>query len=414
MNAESQPQRKILHLDLDAFFCAVEEKYDPTLRGKAFAVGGSPDSRGVVASCSYAARKFGIHSAMPMARAVRLCPDLIIVRHGRGKYGNESKAVMAIVRAEATEVQQISIDEAFMDVSDLDEPGKAIAHRIQARILKECELPNSIGVAANKLVAKIASDYGKAQAKSDGPPNAICVVPPGTEAEFLAPLPAKALWGVGPKTAARLAEMDIHTIGDIAKQRPEELAQLFGKHGESLAKRAQGIDNSPVAESHEVKSISRETTFARDVSDRDQLLQTIRKLSDSIGKRLRKREMTGTTVKIKVRWPDFTTFTRQTTLAGPSDQDDDIYTTAAKLFDDNWVPPGRPVRLLGVGISGLAPPAGPTQQLSLWDAVAEEPAEDDPEAVARQAALKQAMESLQERFGDQAIQRGGAKNKVDD
>jgi DNA polymerase-4 len=406
MTAYPAPPRKILHLDLDAFFCAVEEKYHPELRGKAFAVGGSPDSRGVVASCSYAARKFGVRSAMPMARALRLCPDLLVLTHRHGKYGEESRRVMAIVKEMAGKVEQISIDEAFLDVTDSPEPGEEIARRIQARILREMELPCSIGVAANKLVAKIATDFGKSQAQTEGSPNAICVVPPGGEAAFLDPLPASALWGVGPKTAARLADFGIHTIGDIARQPPQDLARLFGRHGEGMARRARGEDHSPVEETHEVKSISRETTFARDVRNWAGLQETIRELSEGVGRQLRRAELVGVTVKIKVRWPDFTTFTHQTTLSSPTDQDDEIFTAAVDLFKAKWAPPGRPVRLIGVGVSGLKPRLGTSRQLRLWGADPSPDTQDRPDATAKKQRLDQAVESLKERFGDQAIQRG--------
>jgi DNA polymerase IV len=395
--------RKILHLDLDAFFCAVEEKHELNLRGKPFAVGGSPDARGVVASCSYAARRFGVRSAMPMAMAKRLCPDLIIISHRHGTYGEESRRVFEIVRQVSERVEQISIDEAFLDVTDREETGEEIASRLQKRILDERDLPCSIGIAGNKLVAKIATDYGKALSKSEGPPNAIFVVPPGEEAAFLAPLPASALWGVGPKTAERLASLGIHTIGDIAARPPEDLSRLFGKHGIDLSRRARGIDESPVEEIHEVKSISREVTFARDISDQGTLQRTLIELGQSVGRRLRKSELLGTTVKIKVRWPDFTTITRQTTLAAPIDRDAEIIDAARALFQAAWKPTGRPVRLLGVGVSGLEPMRKPIHQLSLWEAAGNEDEENSREKKKR---LEDALKDLRERFGEETIRRG--------
>ncbi len=223
--------RTILHLDLDAFFCSVEELHDPSLRGIPFAVGGRPEERGVVASCSYAARKLGVRSAMPMSRALRLCPQLLVISHHRGNYGEMSEKVMQRLRDLSRLVEQISIDEAFVDISELREPAETIARRLQKRVNDELGLPCSIGVAANKLVAKIATEVGKKKAlcsklrhgKRTGKPkgeapNAITIVPPGTEAAFLAPLPADMLWGVGPKTAARLAEYGLKTIGDLARR----------------------------------------------------------------------------------------------------------------------------------------------------------------------------------------------------
>ena len=227
--------RTILHLDLDAFFCAVEEQRDPTLCGKAFAVGARPEARGVVASCSYAARQFGIHSAMPMSQACRRCPQLLIIPSHFTTYRVVSEQVMARLRALTPLVEQLSIDEAFIDVSALEMPGQTLAERLQTAIREELGLPCSVGVASNKLIAKIATDVGKAAAQPGISPNALCVVPPGTEAEFLAPLPTRALWGVGPKTAERLAVLGVHTIGELAEWPEAELARRFGKAGHDLA-----------------------------------------------------------------------------------------------------------------------------------------------------------------------------------
>ena len=272
--------RKILHLDLDAFFCAVEELHNPALRGKPFAVGGRPESRGVVASCSYAARQFGVHSAMPMARALRLCPGLLVVSTRHGVYGDYSRQVMDRLYQLTALVEPISIDEAFLDLSDLPEPGLEIARRLQSRIQQELGLPCSLGVATNKLVAKIATDTGKAARRGPTPPNAITVVPPGEEAAFLAPLPVSALWGVGPKSAARLEGMGIHTIGDLAQMSPAALVSHFGKNGADLARHARGIDDAPVVTTHEVKSISQETTFERDLRESEALRRTLLDLSE--------------------------------------------------------------------------------------------------------------------------------------
>ncbi|PKN90544.1 MAG: DNA polymerase IV, partial [Chloroflexi bacterium HGW-Chloroflexi-7] len=191
--------RKILHLDLDAFFCAVEELKDPSLAGKPFAVGGRAEHRGVISTCSYAARQFGVHSAMPTGQALKLCPSLLLISGRHGEYGEKSREVMDIVHQLTGLVEQVSVDEAFMDVTDLPEHGESIARRLQADVFEKTGLPCSIGVASNKLVAKIATDTGKARNKGCGYPRAILVVPNGGEAEFLAPLPVKAMWGVGPK-----------------------------------------------------------------------------------------------------------------------------------------------------------------------------------------------------------------------
>lgn len=387
--------RKILHLDLDAFFCAVEELRDASLRGKAFAVGGRPDQRGVVSSCSYAARKFGVRSAMPMAVALRQCPGLIVVSPHFRAYSVASRQVMQRLRQLTPLVEQISIDEAFMDVSALPGEAEALARQLQAQIHAELSLPCSLGVAANKLVAKIATDVGKLRARQagvSGSPNAVTVVPPGTEAEFLAGLPVEMLWGVGPKTAERLErELHIRTIGDLAGQPPAELARLFGKNGWELAERARGIDDRPLEMERQAKSISQERTFARDLTDRQELLDTLQRLSQKVAESLHKHALSGVTVKIKLRWPDFTTITRQVTLPQPAQEAELIFSTAQALFEREWQP-SRAVRLIGVGVSGLE--AKPLQ-LGLWD-----------EQVQKDRRLEDAIEDLQQRYGKAAPKRG--------
>jgi DNA polymerase-4 len=387
--------RKILHIDLDAFFCSVEEQQDPSLSGKPFAVGGKPGERGVVASCSYAARRFGVCSAMPMARALRLCPELIVVPSRHGLYGRVSERVMQHLHELTPLVEQVSIDEAFLDVSDLPQPGELIARSLQTRIREQEGLPCSLGVAANRLLAKTANDIGKAANRGEGPPNAITVVPPGREAEFLAPLPVETLWGVGPKTAERLNEMGIKTIGDLALWHPSDLAFRFGKAGEELALRAQGIDDRPIITFHEAKSISHETTFTRDIQDEHSLRQTIRRMSEDVGRRLRQEALAGSTVRIKLRWPDFTTITRQITLEQPTDQDAEITTAALALFEANWTR-GQPVRLIGVAVSGLGPLV---RQLSMWD-----------EGSEKDRRLQSAIDEIRDRFGEGVIRRGANRN----
>jgi len=280
--------RRILHLDLDAFFCAVEELSDPSLKGKAFAVGGSPDGRGVVASCSYPARALGVHSAMPMSQAVRICPGLIVVNHGHGRYGEMSAKVMNRLREVSGLVEQISIDEAFVDISDMSEDSLEIARKLQARVNNELKLPCSIGVASNKLVAKIATGTGKFREQARGGyPNAITIVPFGEEESFLAPLPVNSLWGVGPKTEARLKTYGISTISDLAKFSEKRLEELFGEHGRDLYQRCRGIDHRPVSEGHAAKSVSQERTFREDVSEPVELERVLRKLSFEVGRNLR-------------------------------------------------------------------------------------------------------------------------------
>ncbi len=331
-----------------------------------------------------------MHSAMPTARALRLCPELIILSNHLGDYSAHSRQVMARLGNLTHIVEQISIDEAFIDVSDLRASARTIAIDLQTTIWEELQLPCSLGVATNKLVAKIANNIGKASAKSDGPPMAINVIPPGQERAFLAPLPVSELWGVGRKTAEILHELGIHTIGGLAGWPEADLIQRFGKHGASLSHRAKGIDSRPVTSDHEVKSISNETTFDEDVTDESELKRTLCRLSESVGRRLRRVELAATTIRIKLRWSDFRTLTRQVTLAEPTDQDSVIYTYAQQLLKENW-PRGKPVRLIGVGASNLTKPVA---QLSLWDSSQQ-----------KGERLQKTLDSLRDRFGRTAIRR---------
>jgi len=402
------PLRTILHLDLDAFFCAVEELRDPNLRGKPFAVGGSPEGRGVVASCSYAARKYGIHSAMPMARALRLCPDLLIVRHHFRDYTDLSGKVMDMLSTYSDLVQPISIDEAFIDISHLPEPGVVYARQLQQQIRDFLHLPSSLGVASNKLVAKVATNVGKANhGKSGAYPYAIQVVPHGEEAAFLAPLPSDALWGIGPKTAERLAALGMRTVGDIARYPLHEMVRLLGQTGSALHFRAQGIDDSPVHVSHETKSVSHEETFARDINNEAELLLALSQQAQSIGRQLRKLKLHCSTVAIKLRWPDFSKISRQLTLPEPTDDVRQIEQAAHKLFRAHWKA-GRKVRLIGLRASNLTPPSF---QPKLWDW--------NPKEFEKQEKLDVALQTLKARFGEDSLMpasglptaRAGRKDK---
>ena len=385
--------RKIIHLDLDAFFCAVEELRRPDLRGKPFAVGGRPEARGVIASCSYAARMAGVRSAMPTSQAMRLCPSLIVISGEHTHYSQVSKKVMAILAGYTGLLEQISIDEAFLDVTDMQRPGLEIAKDIQDAIRRELNLPCSLGIASNKLVAKIATDTGKAGHSGSTPPCAILEVPHGKEAEFLAPLPVRMLWGVGSKTATRLEGLGIHSIGDLAREPEQNLVQLFGKYGHDLSLHARGIDNSPIEPEHEIKSISQEVTFERDVVDRKQLLEVLRDQAEKVAYRLRQKGMTAVTVRIKVRWPDFSTQTRQLTLPQATNQDQVINRAAQVLFESLW-DGKRKVRLIGVGVSGLQ---AESWQLSLWDSPTD-----------RERRLLAAVDDLKARYGRKIVQRGSA------
>ena len=390
--------RKILHVDLDAFFCAVEELRDPSLNGKPFAVGGKADHRGVVASCSYAARMYGIHSAMPMARAMKLCPNLIVVSGRHANYGEVSHKVMEILDISPL-VEKVSIDEAFIDITGMPEPMSKIARNLQIRVNTDLKLPISIGGAANKLVAKIANDWGKSKNKSPHPPNTITIIPPGEEAEFLALLKVQSLWGIGPKTAEKLAGIGIKTIGDLASTPVETLEMLFGRFGPDLHLRARGIDDRPVATEYDIKSISNEITFIEDINDERLLLSKLRFLSEKVGQRLRKKSLAGNTIQVKIRWADFSTITRQKTLQTPTNLDQDIFSTVSDLFKENW-PHGKPVRLLGVGVSGLCEPF---RQLHLWN-----------NKFQKSSDLLNAVDEIKERFGTDTIKRAYQINTNND
>jgi DNA polymerase IV len=390
--------RTVLHIDLDAFFCAVEETHNPELRGKPFAVGGKPEERGVVASCSYAARRMGVRSAMPMSKALRLSPGLIIVSSRHSLYREVSRQVMERLHDLTALVEQISIDEAFLDISALHGEPETVARTLQARIRDELQLPCSIGIASNKLMAKIATEVGKALAlrkiKEQGlaePPNALTVVPFGEEAAFLSPLPADMLWGVGPKTSARLTDLGIHTIGDIAKWPEGELVRLFGENGRDLSRHSKGIDDRPITTEHETKSISQEITYSRDVRDDKVLQDTLREMSAEVGAQLRRNNLAGKTIKLKLRWPDFTTLTRQTTLNQLTDEEDVIEKTALQLLK-SIRKPNQAVRLIGVGVSGLGQPV---RQLGLWDM------EDE-----KSRKLQEAVDSLREKYGKAIVHHG--------
>jgi DNA polymerase-4 len=352
IHAMPEKPRVIVHLDMDAFFAAVEVLDNPSLEGKPVVVGGRPSERGVVAAASYPAREFGVHSAMPMARALRLCPQLLIVPPRHKRYSDYSRRVMALLREASPVMEQMSVDEAYIDLTDrVDAWEKAVdvARRLQTRVREEIGLSCSIGVATNKLVAKVASDHDK--------PGGLTVVAPGEEAAFLAPLPVRVLWGVGPVTAEKLAEIGITTVGELASVSEETLRSRFGKHGAGIVRLAQGIDERPLASWHEPKSVSQETTFSQDLRTVDGLKKQLWRLSQRVSRRLQRADLSAGTVAIKLRYADFTTLTRQMTLAVPTDDEREIYRTALVLLKRAWER-GRPVRLLGVAARRLSSPAG--------------------------------------------------------
>jgi len=348
-----EPTRAIIHLDLDAFFASVEIRENPELAGKPVLIGGHPEGRGVVAAASYAARAFGVRSAMPMSRALRLCPGAVILPARFSLYSDYSRRVMEILRRTAPLVQQTSIDEAYLDVTDLAPTWEAaveLARQLQRQVRDEVGLSASLGVASNKLIAKVASDHDK--------PGGLTVVPPGQEATFLAPLPVRVLWGVGPVMAGKLAELGVTTVGDLARLPEESLSQRFGKkHGRSLSRQALGMDRSQVVTERQIKSVSQERTFRRDVVDPQVLREQLNKMSERVARRLSRNELVASTIGIKLRYSDFTTLTRQMSLAVPTDDERVISQAASTLLDRTWRR-GHPVRLLGVSARRLSEPAG--------------------------------------------------------
>jgi nucleotidyltransferase/DNA polymerase involved in DNA repair len=376
--------RTILHVDLDAFFAAVEQRDHPEWRGKPVAVGmGGTNDRGVVSAASYEARRFGVHSAMPIRTARRLCPDCLFVPVRGAVYQSVSREVMAILRRFTPLVQPISIDEAFLDVTGsraLFGDGEAIARLIKQTVHAELQLTISVGVAATKLVAKIASDLRK--------PDGLVVVPPGTEAAFLAPLAISRLWGVGPSTAAALRDFGVTTIGDLAGLDRSALERRFGKHGASLVDRAHGVDADPVEGPDSAKSISHEHTFDEDTADPDVLERTLLAMAEGVSGRLRHAGLKAGTVTVKVRDSGFHTITRQRGLPEPSDLTEPIWRTALDLARPEMK--GKRIRLLGVSTSGF----GVREQLGLFEAG------DD-----RRRRVVEAADEVRERFGTRAITR---------
>jgi len=383
----------ILHVDMDAFYASVEMLVDPTLAGRPVIVGGSGE-RGVVASCSYEARAYGIHSAMPSTRARRLCPQAVFVAGHYDLYASYSKLLHDIFESVTPLVEGISLDEAFLDVTGarrLLGPGPVIAARIRAEISTELNLSASVGVAPSKLLAKLASKAAKPAASLSGPiagPGAV-VVEPGTELDFLHPLPVQALWGVGPATYRRLERFGVRTVGDLAALPPATLVSALGRaQGQHLHDLANGHDPSPVVPDREVKSVSHEETYPHDVFSRSELAREAVRLGDAVAARLRRARLAGRTVTIKVRFHDFATITRSQTLPVATDTGPEIAATATGLLEGVDAGPG--VRLFGVAVSGLEHDR--PRQLSL-----------EVDAAPGWHEASQAVDAVRRRFGDAAV-----------
>ena len=342
-----KPLRYIALVDLDAFFASVEILECPELKGKPVLIGGSASRRGVVAAASYEARKFGVHSAMPMALALRRCPQAVVLSTRHQLYRQYSNRVMDILREATSLVQQMSIDEAYMDLAEVANSlaeAEAVMLRVQKHVWDKVGLPCSVGLAASRMVAKISCETGK--------PRGFVLIAPGEEAEFLAPLPVREMPGIGPKAAERLLAEGLNTLGELAAAPLPQLMSLFGPWGAVLQRRAMGEDPSPVQTERETKSISSEETFAQDIDDQQVLYEELGRLSEQVAESLRKQDYLARTVTLKLRYADFTTITRSISRPNATANPQTIEGVARQLLDANW-DQGQAVRLLGVGVSNL-------------------------------------------------------------
>ena len=381
-------------LDLDAFFASVEQLDHPDWRGRPVIVGGSPDRRGVVSTASYEARRFGVHSAMPSATAARLCPQAIWTQGNYARYREMSGRVMSVLLDETPLVEQVSIDEAFFDVT----PGRfsrenpiSICRRIQGRVA-ELGVTCSIGLGVNKTVAKIASEREK--------PRGLTAVLPGTERAFLAPLPTGAMSGIGPATESRLKAMGIRTLGELARFDGGELERAFGVLGPKMRLRAAGLERSAVAEASardEAKSVSNERTFATDLTSREEIEAAIAHVASVTGRRLRKKGLKGHTVTLRLKYDATHARSAQRALVRPSDDERVFGKVAVELLDEIWTE-GMSVRLVGVGLSGFGEEE--PEQMSLFGS------DDTPSSGRDLGALGKVTDALKERFGDNAVGYG--------
>ncbi|MGQ0651978.1 MAG: DNA polymerase IV [Betaproteobacteria bacterium] len=338
-----------MHIDMDAFYASVEQRDEPQLRGKPVAVGGSPQSRGVVAAASYEAREFGVRSAMPMSRAIRLCPQLLIVRPDFAKYKAASQKVMEILRSATPLVEPLSLDEAYLDVTEnlWGEPlAMQVALKIKGLIRQELNLTASAGVAPNKFLAKIASGWKK--------PDGLTVIAPERMESFLQQLPVEALWGVGPVTAKKLRAIGIQRLVDVRTTDAEILEKTVGSLAEWLVQLSHGDDPRPVTPHRETKSVSSETTYAEDLRDLGRIKSEINALAAEVAQALQRKQLVARTVTIKVRYDDFTTVTRSHTAFGATNAERSI-ATRARILLERTDAARRPVRLLGVGAHVLSP-----------------------------------------------------------
>ncbi len=386
------------HVDMDAFFVSVEELYDPSLKGKPVVVGGRPDERGVVSAASYAARKFGVHSALPLRTAYKLCPQAIFIDGHPERYRECSHKVFDVLRHFSPLVEMASIDEAYMDMTGTERlhgPPLKAAHLLHQRVKAETQLNCSIGISASRMVAKICSDQAK--------PNGVMWVIPGEEAAFLAPLEVKRIPGVGKVTEKNLHTLGIRKVGDLAKLEKGFLEERFGKWGLALAGKSQGVDaggwfDTEIGADEGPKSISHEHTFSIDTADLAQIESTLLRLCEMVGRRLREHGLRARTVQLKLRYADFSTITRACSREGGTDLDTALHAEIRRLFRRNWEP-GSKIRLLGVHASGWQEEGG---QMDLL-------AED---AAGKWSRTLEVADKLRDRFGDSAVGLAGGLKGV--
>lgn len=381
------PQRYIAHFDLDSFFVSVEVLLNPALKGKPVIVGGSAE-RGVVSTCSYEARKFGVKSAMPMKTALQRCPQAIVVQGAYANYAHYSAMVTDIIANRAPLFEKASIDEFYIDLTGMDKYDDPFEWTIRLRneIIQTTGLPISFGLAGNKMVAKIATDMAK--------PNGYIQVPPGKEKEFLAPLPVSRISGVGEHTLQILEAMGVNTIQQLSQTPRSFLIHRLGKMGESLYEKAQGIHTSPVQPFHEAKSVSSEHTFEENITDTEALITELVRLTEKVAYSLRQDGQLAGCIAVKIRYPDFETRSRQTTIT-PSCRDDEFIPAAIQLLQDLYAT-GTPVRLLGVKLSEFT--REPIQPSLFEDA-------------AKKQHLYQAIDDVKNKFGKTALQKARTVKK---
>lgn len=381
--------RTILHIDMDEFFAAVEKLDNPQLRGKPLLIGGDPKSRGVVSTASYEAREYGCHSAMPMSRAVRLCPHAIVLPVRGHRYYEVSKQIFDIFEQFTPLVEPLSVDEAFLDVTGCHRllgSGLEIARRIKQRIRNEVGLTASVGVAPNMFLAKLGSEMEK--------PDGLTVISPDCVQEMLDPLKVEKLWGVGPAMAGALHRLNIYTVAQLRQTSPDLLTRRLGQAGDHLYRLARGLDDREVTPDHQAKSIGQEETFVKDIGDLEQLRGILLEQVEQVARRLRNSGLSARTVTLKLRYPDFTTLTRSTTLPEATDVTQMLWEAARALLD-KWADQSlRPLRLLGATASQLSL-AGAGQQSLFVD-----PRED------KFRKVDDAMDQITRKYGNKAIRRG--------